>query len=104
MEETATKLPADVVWRAWEIAHAKKGVRYKIMDVAPGRQLTVMWRAWGSKLLITYRVIPTDTGSNVGWSCQIKGPFAWIVRFFAQRKIELALRRAMADFVQNMRA
>ncbi len=100
-----TKASPQAVWELWRKAHkmdeafvpgqkgALKGKRrgsfsYRILDVCEGQYFTILWKSLFVRLVFTHAVSPKPRGSSISYSVQIRGPFAWIMRFLLASKIK----------------
>ena len=120
-EKIEARVKPDVVWQAWETAHAKHGqgnlttgqigeskaegsskFRYKVLDVVPGKEFTILWKTLFVKLIFRHTVAPTPRGSLISYSVQIKGPFAWPVRFVLGKKIQTNISAVLKAIVKQL--
>ncbi len=110
MEETIeTAVAPEVVWEAWERAHVleqgqqgKKSFRYKILDVKKGESFSILWKTLFVRLLFTHVVKPSKKGSQICYKVQIKGPFAWPVRWFLGAKIKANIGAVLKAVVKQL--
>lgn len=122
MEYTiTTRVPAERIWGVWEAAHAKhgqgkimegqvglsnndngKGFKYKVVDVIPGERFSIIWKTLFVRLIFTHWIKKTYWGSEIGYSVQIKGLFAWPVRFFLGKKIQQNLGLVLKAMVKQL--
>lgn len=119
--ELETSLPPSRIWDAWTRAHAasglddlqsgKKGVskkpghsgfKYQIQEVIKGESFSILWKSLFVRLIFTYAVKPIPKGSKVSCSVNIKGLFAWPVRFFLGKKIQTKLFEALHTMVRQL--
>ncbi len=124
MEYTiATRVAPHRVWAVWEQAHAKhgqskieegqkgtsnndngKGFKYQVVDVIPGTKFSIIWKTWLVRLIFTHTIKKTPWGSEIGYAVQIKGFFAWPVRFFLGKKIQQNLGLVLKTMVKQLEA
>lgn len=113
-----TKVPPIKVWAAWEKAHAahhqkkivtgskgkagKKGFKYQILDVVPGKSFSILWKTLFVRLIFTHVVLPTKRGSEIRYSFKIQGPFAWPVRWILGKKIHANLALVLKAIVKQL--
>ena len=116
MEEMIeARVPCQEVWKAWERAHSMHGsagiqegkrgkskFRYKILDVEEGRRFTILWKTLFVRLVFSHEVSPTKYGSKICYRVQIKGLFAWPVRFFLGQKIQNNIRYVLKAIVREL--
>ncbi len=116
MEESIeAKVSPSQVWEAWERAHAKhsekkieegqKGkakFRYKIFDVKKGEGFSILWKSLFVRLVFHHRVVPTKNGSLIAYRVQIKGPFAWPLRYLIGEKIRRNLSSVLKAIVKEL--
>lgn len=119
--ELETPLPSFRIWDAWLKAHAaagladlqkgKKGTsqkpghsgfKYQIQQVVENESFSIAWKTLFVRLLFTYAVKPIAKGSKVSCSVDIKGFFAWPVRFFLANKIQKKLTQALHSMVREL--
>lgn len=117
------RVKPEKVWAAWEKAHAlhaqkgmqpgtkavtqldgKKGFRYQILDVIPGKSFSILWKTLFVRLIFTHRVEPTPRGCQIFYDFEIKGPFAIPVRWFLGKKIRDNLEQVLKTIVKNLEA
>ncbi|MES2272588.1 MAG: hypothetical protein V4487_00150, partial [Chlamydiota bacterium] len=106
---------------AWEKAHAmqtqkkiemgQKGhakaegaskFRYKVLDVKEGTSFSILWKTLFVRLIFTHRVKPIKMGSEIRYDVQIKGPFAWIVRWMLGAKIKSNVSLVLKAIVKQL--
>lgn len=122
MEESIeARVAPEIVWEAWERAHAKHGqgkltqgqvgetkaegksqFRYKVLEVVPGKQFSILWKTLFVRLLFSHSVEPTQRGSQIRYSVQIKGPFAWPVRWVLGTKIRKNIGAVLKAIVKQL--
>ena len=117
------RVKPEKVWEAWEKAHAihgqeglaagvkavtradgKKGFRYQILDVVPGRSFSILWKTLFVRLIFTHEVEPTFRGCKIHYDFEIKGPFAIPVRWFLGKKIKANLELVLKTIVKQLEA
>ncbi len=117
MEEQieASVLPSEV-WRAWERAHAgqnQKGLKegekdrkgkfaYQILNVKEGESFSILWKSLFVRLIFTQSVKPTLKGSLISYQVQIKGPFAWAVRWLIGEKVRKSISSILKAIVKEL--
>ena len=113
MEETIEAyVPPEVVWAAWEKAHqggrlesgqkGKKGLKYQILDVKRGESFTILWKSLFARLLFFHSVKSTAKGSRIQYGFQIKGPFAWPLRWMLEKKIRKNLATVLSALAKQL--
>lgn len=117
MEETIeARVPPQDVWAAWEKAHNVHGssgleagdrgkstkFKYKILDVEEGKHFSILWKTLFVRLIFSHEVLPTKNGSKISYRVQIKGPFAWPVRYFLGGKIQNNIRLVLKAIVREL--
>jgi len=113
---TETKLPAAVVWQAWEKAHAlhsgtpieagksakSSKFKYRIIDAKPGVSFSILWKSLFVRMVFTHSVEPLKKGSKICYAARIEGIFAWPVRWMLRGKIQKNLSFVLKEFVKNL--
>lgn len=116
MEEMIeTSVAPEDVWNAWEKAHAlhgQKGIesgqkgknkfKYKILDVKKGESFSILWKTLFVRLVFNHSVRPTKRGSVIRYRVQIKGPFAWPVRWLLGNKIKNNISLVLKAIVRQL--
>jgi len=117
MEATIeSRLKPETVWRAWERAHevhangplepgkrAKStGFKYKILDVIPGISFSISWKSLFVRMIFSHSVKAMKNGSEIRYSSEIKGLFAWPVRFMLKNKIQKNLTFVLKEFTKQL--
>jgi hypothetical protein len=107
-----TKVPPDRVWRAWNVAHrldtnggqvqTQGRFKYQIVDIKKGEGFSILWRTLFVKLLLTYRVQALYGGSQISYRVQVKGLFAWLVRWVLQRKLKEDSEQVLRQMVEQL--
>lgn len=114
-----TKVSPKRVWQAWSVAHSmekgfapkQKGVMrteggskfsYRILDVIEGESFTILWKSMFTRLIFTHTVVPTAKGSEISYRVQIRGFFAWPVRYFLSEKIRKNLHSILNSLVKEL--
>lgn len=99
----------ETVWAAWERAHqlevghkGKSTFRYQILDVKKGESFSILWKGLFVRLVFSHAVAKTSKGCQIQYTVQIKGLFAWPVRWFLQEKIKRNIRSVMKAFVAQL--
>ncbi len=109
------------VWEAWEKAHemhgrqglesgikghsksgGKKGFSYQILDVVPGKSFSILWKTFFVRLIFTHNVKPSKRGSEITYEVQIKGLFAWPVRWMLGNKIKSNIDLVLKQIVKQL--
>lgn len=115
------KVPPKKVWEAWERAHqmhgqkgiqsgvqgerktdGKKGFHYQILDVTPGESFSILWKTFFVRLVFTHTVKPSTKGSQISYQVQIRGPFAWPVRWILGNKIRQNIAHVLQAIVKQL--
>lgn len=122
MEEIIeARVSTEKVWEAWERAHAAhgeskivkgykgksktqgmKGFRYKILDAIPGKSFSILWKTLFVRLVFHHTVEPTRRGCQIRYGFEIKGPFAWPIRFLLGNKIKTNLSLVLKAIVRQL--
>ncbi len=122
MKETLeARVPPEEVWNAWEKAHEKNGqkgieagqkglskaegkskFRYKILDVKKGESFSILWKTLFVRLIFTHSVKPIKKGSEITYFVQIKGFFAWPVRWMLGNKIQKNIGLVLKAIVRQL--
>lgn len=106
MEETIeAQVPPDEVWEAWEkgIEAGQKGkIRYKILDLKKGESFSLLWKTLFVRLIFTHSVKPTVRGSEISYKVQIKGLFAYPVRWILGQKIKRNIGLVLKSVVREL--
>lgn len=121
MEEIETKVRPEVVWQAWQKAHelhtndslalgkkgktqkdGAKGLSYKIIEVQEGESFTIVWKSLFARLIFIHTVKPQNKGALIQYSFQIKGPFAWFLRWMLSKKIQNNLKLVLKSMVKEL--
>ncbi len=120
-ERIEARVSPETVWASWESAHEKhgqntiqegqkgvskgvraKGFRYQVLDVIPGKQFSILWKTLFVRLLFCHSVSPTKWGSEIRYSVQIKGPFAWLIRWLLGNKIRRNIGLVLKAIVKQL--
>lgn len=115
------KVPPKKVWEAWERAHqihgqkgiqagqkgerkteGKKGFQYQILDVLPGESFSILWKTLFVRLIFTHTVKPSLKGSEIRYQVQIRGPFAWPIRWLLGNKIRQNIAHVLQAIVKQL--
>lgn len=122
MEEVIeARVNPEIVWEAWERAHAKhcqgkliqgqvgeaiaegkSRFKYKVLEVVPGKKFSILWKTLFVRLLFSHSVKPSLRGSEIRYSVQIKGPFAWPVRWVLGNKIQKNIGLVLRAIVKQL--
>ena len=106
----------EAVWRAWEKAHSihsaqpiepgqrakSTGFKYRILDVVPGERFSILWKNLFVRMIFTHSVQPLNTGAKIRYTAEIKGLFAWPVRFMLKNKIRKNLAFVLKEFAKQL--
>lgn len=120
MEDSVeARVSPEEVWNAWERAHqlhGQKGIeagqkgfsqnaakfKYQVLDVKKGESFSILWKTLFVRLVFTQRVKPTLRGSEIFYGVQIKGPFAWAVRWALGNKIKRNISLVLKSIVKQL--
>ncbi|EKE08337.1 MAG: hypothetical protein ACD_17C00221G0005 [uncultured bacterium] len=116
MEETIeARVSPEEVWQMWERAHrlhgsegvesGKKGkaqFRYQVRDVDKGRKFSMVWKTLFVRMIFTHEVLAIKYGSSISYKVEIKGLFAWPVRYFLGKKIQTNIRHVLKAMVSEL--
>ena len=108
MEEIVeTHVKPAVVWQAWERFQAgqkgKEGAfKYKVLEVDPGKSFSILWKSLFTRLIFTHHVEPTEKGSRIRYQIQIRGPFAFPLKFLIGKKIQRNIAALLKSFVKQL--
>lgn len=120
-EEIETTVTPDIVWSAWEQAHALhgqktietgqkgssqsergRGFKYKVLEAIPGEEFSILWKTLFVRLIFTHTVKPTKRGSLICYHVKIKGLFAWPVRMMLGKKIKRNIGQVLKEIVHKL--
>ena len=107
-EQIETRVAPEVVWKAWERVHSLHGqraeskIKYKILDVKNGESFSVLWKTLFVRLIFIHKVKPIPYGSVISYTVQIKGLFAWPVRFLIEGKIRKNIHLVLKAMVREL--
>ncbi|MBS0626277.1 MAG: hypothetical protein JSS32_09525 [Verrucomicrobia bacterium] len=109
------------VWEAWERAHAvhgqgkiesgQKGVskaegksafKYQILEVKLGESFSILWKTLFVRLIFTHTVKPSSRGSEISYGVDIRGPFAWPIRWALGKKIQRNISQVLKAIVKQL--
>lgn len=122
MEETIeARVSPEKVWEAWERAHnlqthvqtgqgqaTKKhgSFRYRILAVDPGKSFSIVWKTLFVRLIFHHTVRAAAKGavkgSEIRYRVEIKGFFAWPVRWWLGAKIQSNIRQVLKAIVAQL--
>ncbi len=122
MEELIeARVPPKRVWEAWEKAHAihgqdkivsgQKGIskgegkskfRYQVLEVINGESFAILWKTLFIRLIFTHSVKSTSRGSEIRYRVDIRGPFAWPVRWMLGKKIKHNIGQVLRAIVKQL--
>jgi hypothetical protein len=114
-EQIEARVSPEVVWEAWEKAHSLHGktsietgqkgkskFRYKILDVKKGESFSILWKTLFVRLIFSHAVKPSRYGSEISYRVQIKGLFAWPVRWLLGEKIRKNISLVLKAIVREL--
>ncbi len=114
-EQIEARVSPDVVWEAWEKAHSLHGqtgieagqkgkskFRYKVLDVKKGESFSILWKTLFVRLIFSHAVKPSRYGSEISYKVQIKGLFAWPVRWLLGEKIRKNIGLVLKAIVREL--
>jgi len=115
-ESREARVPAEKVWEVWEKAHAKSGslpiekgqkanngkFQYEILEAIPNRKFTLLWKTLFVRLIFSHEVTPTRKGSEICYRVDIKGLFAWPVRWMLGGKIRQNIAFVLKEIVRQL--
>lgn len=115
------RAPPEKVWEIWERAHAKNGqkqiekgqrayskaegksqFKYEILEVVPKQKFSILWKTLFVRLIFTHEVQATRRGSEICYQVEIKGPFAWPVRWMLGGKIRQNINLVLRAIVKQL--
>ena|SRR5579872_1812806 len=117
------RVSPQTVWEAWEKAHqlhgewqgkknshsnaggkpgGKKGFSYRILSVDPGKSFSILWKTFFVRLIFTHSVAPSKRGAEICYEVQIKGLFAWPVRWLLGNKIKSNIDLVLKQIVKRL--
>jgi len=116
MEEMIeTRVSPETVWQAWERAHVAHGqtkiesgqkgknkFRYEVLDVKMGESFSISWKTLFVRIVFSHLVQKTKKGSKIQYKVQIKGLFAWPVRWLLRDKIQKNIRSVLKAVVTEL--
>jgi len=98
-----TSVSPAVVWQAWERGlEQKRKFSYEILEVKKGEGFSIRCKALFIRLIFTHTVKPTPRGSEICYKAEIKGFFAWPVRWILGQKIKKNLGMALKAVVYEL--
>lgn len=100
-EQIEARVSPSQVWQVWKRAQVSKG-KYKIIDVKEGESFSILWKGLFVRLIFQHKVEPTKKGSLISYNVQIKGPFAWPVRWLIGEKIRKNLQYVLKTIVKEL--
>ncbi|PIS02860.1 MAG: hypothetical protein COT85_02170 [Chlamydiae bacterium CG10_big_fil_rev_8_21_14_0_10_42_34] len=106
MEEMIeARVPAELVWDAWEKKLEKgldKKLRYQVLEVKKGESFSILWKTLFVKMIFIHSVKPTEKGSQIHYKVQIKGLFSLPVRWLLGAKIKKNLSFVLKSIVREL--
>ena len=102
-----TKIPSEIIWtsfsRTFSFEKGKSGrFKYRILSVKEGESFSLLWRAFLSRLIFTYAVIPVEEGSEISTQVEIRGIFSRLLRYFLRNKIQHSLDLSLKELVKKL--
>ncbi len=107
-EQIETCVSPQQVWNAWEraqLTHEKKGTSefpYEIIDLKKGESFSLLWKTRFVRLIFSHTVKPIQQGSQISYKVQIKGLFAWPVRWLLGNKIRKNISLVLKSIVKDL--
>ena len=114
-EQIETRVTPKEVWASWEKAHlarnkggieqgktGKNEFQYEIIDVKQGESFSMLWKSLFVRLVFSQSVKPIQRGSQISYRVQIKGPFAWPIRWLLGKKIRKNVHLVLKSIVQEL--
>ena len=117
MEATIeVRVKPGMVWKAWEKAHAvhadgplepgqrakSTGFKYRILDVVSGERFSILWKSMFVRMVFTHSVQLAPKGSEIRYTAEIRGLFAWPVRYMLSNKIRKNLAFVLKEFGKQL--
>lgn len=112
IEIRETRVPPDFIWKAWNRAHdldtnlgqpKQQGkFRYRIVNVKKGESFSILWKSLFVRLIFTYKVQPLYSGSQISHQVEVKGPFAWFLRWAIGAKLKENLATSLKSMIQQL--
>lgn len=114
-EQIEARVKPEDVWEFWEKAHArhneeglKEGQKgkarfhYKITKVKKGESFSILWKTLFVRLIFSHTVTPTRKGSLISYKVEMRGVFAWIVRWLIGEKIRKNISFVLKSIVKDL--
>ena len=106
-ETIETFVSSKIVWQAWERFQSgekgKAGVfKYKVLDVDPGKSFSILWKTLFARLIFTHLVESTGVGCRISYRIQIRGLFAYPIRFLIGKKLRSNVALLLKSFVRQL--
>ena len=115
-EMVEVRVSPEKVWEVWEKAHAqwgsaplKKGQRgnrgkfqYEIVESIPNKKFTLLWKTLFVRLIFSHEVKATQRGSQIFYQVDIKGVFAWPIRWMLGNKIRQNISFVLKAVVKQL--
>jgi hypothetical protein len=109
--EARTTVPQ--VWKAWEKIHSETGIvegksgevkkiKYRFREVEAGRGYTIEWKTYLTRLIFTHSAQPSKRGVEIVYTAEVRGLFAWPIRWLLGRKIEHNLGLVLRALVRSL--
>jgi hypothetical protein len=121
---TKTKASSAFVWKKWNDAKPwnnwnqeaslsqgqkghvyskdKKVLPYKVLEVKENESFTIAWKALFIRLIFKYSVKPLKDGSQITYSVNLKGFFAFPVYYLIRTKIKKNLIDGINSFINQI--
>lgn len=115
-ETLETHVCPEQVWTLWERAHAKSGplpmekgqrankgqFQYEILEVIPNEKFTILWKTLFVRLIFSHEVKAIRKGSQICYRVDIKGFFAWPVRWMLGGKIRQNIALVLKSIIKQL--
>lgn len=120
-EVMESRAPPEKVWELWEKAHLKNGqnkiekgqktyfkaegksqFRYEILEVVPKQRFSILWKTLFVRLIFTHEVKAIRKGSEICYEVEVKGLFAWPVRWMLAERIRQNIALVLKAIVKQL--
>ena len=92
------------VWKAWERAieegKGKKGCQ--VIDIQDGKSFSILWKTLFVRLIFRHSVQGIEKGARIHYQVQIRGLFAWPVRWILGGKIKKNLQAVLKATARDL--
>ncbi len=108
MEEMIeARVQPELVWALWEkkIAEgdSKQGkIRYKILEVRKGEGFSILWKTLFVRMIFNHSVKKAPKGAFISYRVEIKGLFAWPIRWLLKHKIRENLNLVLKSVAKDL--